>query len=196
MGSAILAYERLSNAKFLSAYLAGEVPGGLLPIDELLIEERFAEYEEQFRKLVEEKTIVAEQSGDNWHDGAFRATDSDANNLAQMVTRLNEALGLPRVEYPLPDEDRVTLGSRVELKNVASRPYILDIVGVSGVYQRGENEPEVTSLVSPVAKAVAGKRVGEVALMHRGDRSVVEISILSLDQSALQGLNPNEESER
>jgi len=189
---AILGIQRLSNAEFLEAYLAGTLINGLLPIDEYFISARFAEYEERFQQLVAEKTIVAEQSGDNWHDGAFRATDSEANSLAQLVTSLNRALAFPRVGYPDESQERVTLGSRVELRNANSRPYLLDIVGVSVIYDRATKEQEVASLESPIAKAVVGKCVGDIALMQRNNRQGVEVAILSLDQTALRAMDPHE----
>ena len=175
--------ERLSAESFLENWQAGSITNGLVGIEHDLLLERLAQADQEFEQIVRQKKDV--QSGDDWHDGAFRATDAAANNLAQQVQMLHEAERWPLVELPAADFGRITLGSRA-LIGFGSAPFPIEIVGMRILHQNREiYEEQGIDVVSPdseLGKRTMGRQPGEEFDAELGGRKR-HITILSVETS-------------
>lgn len=114
----------------------------------------------------------------------------DTSELVKLrIVNVAKYLGAVCVKYPEINEDRVTLGSRVEL--VEDNDLItFDIVGFEKLYKddRLNNDGEeivVLPVSSPLATTILGHKVGE-NLSLKIDRISTPIEIISIDQSALE----------
>jgi len=131
--------------------------------------------------LVAEKTLVAEQSGDNWHDGAFNATDAAARMVSSQADGVRKMSGLPVVASPDDDEKRVTAGSLVTFVQ-GSETFEILLVGNVGLY-RDDTGLSLCSVGSPLSRVLLGLRVGDVS-SFRGQ----SVRVTGLKQSRLGAL--------
>jgi len=139
-----------------------------------LIEARLVELVEDQKKIVNEKREVAEQSGDNWHDGVFRATDNAATALGNQANSLMVARAGHVVAQPKENFQQVVIGSTVEVKHGRDR-YVLFIVGQATLYPHAD-EVDICSVNSPIAQALVGHVVGDsVEVQVAGRQQVLEI---------------------
>lgn len=185
-----MANEKLSNEAFLELFI--EQPQSvpeylLLPHELVLIEKNYSEKVAQFDKIVSDKEHVT--GGDDWHDGAFRATDNEALILSERLAKVNPFLTATVVEYPDAGEERATLGSRVFVtQNGFTFP--VDIVGSRHTYPEKVTDPDsdedVTGVSpdSPLGGNIIGKKVGEDAVYRNGDRKL-QLTIDRIDQLAV-----------
>ena len=120
--------EVIPNSAFLQKWATGEVDQAILEREHQLIDERLVVLQGRFNELIEEKRVVAGQSGDDWHDGAFRATDAAANNLVEQQSTLIRAKTLTIVASPTPETTTVSLGSRALIEQDEKFQYMVDIV--------------------------------------------------------------------
>ena len=97
----------LSNQLFLEQYIPDSPDSFVLEIECPLIDAKMGRLEVAQREVIEEKRRVAEQSGDNWHDGAFNATDNAAKVITDQATTLFRARNGNLVEAP---RRRVSIG--------------------------------------------------------------------------------------
>ena len=99
-------------------------------------------------------------------------------------------LGAPIVEYPDTDEPKVTLGSRVNVKQ-GRVSFLVDIVGFRAAYPNNvidEDTGEEVMAVSPdspIGAAILGKLVGEEA-SYVGGNSTLKAVIETLSQVAVR----------
>jgi transcription elongation GreA/GreB family factor len=149
----------VANADFLKQWHESPSEDALLPNEVHLIHEQLSGLQDRMDYLIEEKRQVS--GGDDWHDGAFRATDNEADQVATRQKLLHRALNWQIVEMPDSDIQVATLGSRVTVRQNSNFTYLLDIVGLSIVHEHGDDdELIVSSLSSPLGKVVMGKAVG------------------------------------
>lgn len=159
-------------------YLSGDRSPAILTRERSTIDVRLRELARKQAANLEAKQEAAEQSGDNWHDGAFRATDDVAKVLGNQAQSLVVALDGLLVDMPCPGEDRVSLGTQVHIRHDDSE-YSLCIVGVPALHPSGE--VDACSLESPMARSLIGRRAGEHFTAHIAGRTA-EITILSVSQ--------------
>jgi transcription elongation GreA/GreB family factor len=182
--------ERLANAAFLD--IATTHPDDLpehvlLPHEQPAVAELFAQKEAQFQQVVADKQSVT--GGDDWHDGAFRETDRQAQIITDAMAALSPYLLATVVEYPAADDDRVTLGSRV-LVSQNNFEFPVDVIGLRNAYpadvidpESGE-EVEAVSIESPLGQQLIGKKAGESATYQQGDKQLTA-NIVRIDQTAV-----------
>lgn len=75
---------RLSNKDYLELYLAGSsdsVGKVLLPHESEAVEKAVEKQRNAYNEVIEQKKSVS--GGDDWHDGAFIATDNEAKIIGQ-----------------------------------------------------------------------------------------------------------------
>jgi len=65
-----------------------------------LIDARLKSLKTAQREVIDEKRRVAEQSGNNWHDGAFNATDNAAKVISDQASTFFRARGGNLVALP------------------------------------------------------------------------------------------------
>lgn len=168
--------EVISNAVFVQKWAAGEIDQAILEREHQLIDERLVTLQGLFQRLIAEKVVVAGQSGDDWHDGAFRATDAEAGNLAKQQDMLIRAQALPVVASPTPEMTSVSLGSRAFIEQDGKFQYMVDIVGLSILHNYADDtdELELASLSSPLGKALIGTEAGvtKTARLGAGQHSL------------------------
>jgi transcription elongation GreA/GreB family factor len=182
--------EQTSNSEYLDGFLAepDSVPKRvLLPHESAAVEAAMEALRKAEVKNVEEKMKVS--GGDDWHDGAFRATDNEARVISERKQAIAPFIGAAIIAYPEESETRVTLGSRVRITQAGST-FPVDIVGFIGGYPEGiidaETNEEIAGMSpeSLLAKAVIGKRAGDTSSFRNGDQ-VTELIIGTIDQSAI-----------
>ena len=171
-------YEQISNREFIDRFQVDSLGAVVLSREIPVARQKLMEYEDRMHQLVSQKREVAEQSGDNWHDGAFKPTDDAAKILVEQIAKIKKALQATEVSEPDSDEDRATLGSRVKVSQNGEE-YSMDIVGIPLLH---ESESEVTacSIESPIAKLIIGKCVGEVVILDLTSLPQ-QIEILGID---------------
>jgi transcription elongation GreA/GreB family factor len=184
-------HTQMENSTYLNMILSesDQTPEHvLLPPEEAAGHETYGDKVDSFQKIIDEKVSVT--GGDDWHDGAFRATDNEARIVTESVAAIAPFLGATVVGYPNIEELRVTLGSRVVIKQ-GRASFPVDIVGFRSAYPRdvideatGE-EVMAASPDSPIGAAILGKQVGEEATYASGDRTL-SATIESLSQVAVQ----------
>jgi transcription elongation GreA/GreB family factor len=175
--------QRISNAEFLQRYESEDFGRVILPQEKDLIEKRLADLDASQKRVIQEKKDVA--GGDDWHDGAFRATDNEANVLFDQASKLGAYLRSTIIEYPDEDETRATLGSRVTVSQ-SGDTYDVEIVGVPLLHETVTSDDVMAcSIESPLARSIIGKQVGYTAIFNVGDRRQ-QAEVVSIDQTAMR----------
>lgn len=181
----------LANSDYLTMFLAGNAPEHvLLPHETVAVEQVLEGHAANFQRIIEEKVSVT--GGDDWHDGAFRATDNEANIVTGNIAAVAPYRSAQVVDYPSPHESRVSLGSRVIVSQKSYR-FPIDVIGFRQAYPdetidevTGESVDAVTPN-SPLGKAVIGRQPGDMVTYKSGDRTL-EVRIEQINQSILSGL--------
>lgn len=184
-------HPELSNADFLDAAINKQgdvIEHVLLPHEQAGVDEAYDKRVKEFDSIVEQKVSVS--GGDDWHDGAFRATDNAAKIVTEVIAGISPYLSAPVVDYPGEDEARVTLGSRVSVtqNNFA---FQVDIIGFRSFYPKELIDPDTQEEVtpttpdSPLGKAILGKIVGDEVGYRNGDRGFT-VSIDRINQSVIR----------
>jgi len=165
---------RLTNGEFLKIWQQQGPTEAILAHEYALIEARLEAMQDEYDHIIASKKAVS--GGDDWHDGAFRATDSAASALVKQHAELLELLRLPRVELPEPSQTTVSLGSRVHLSQNRRTPYNLNIVGTSRLYP-SDGDIEIATVLSPLGRTLIGHKMGEVIVdvLVAGRRQTIEI---------------------
>lgn len=181
----------MSNVEYLEAYLDAKqnVPDAvLLPHEGAAVDRAVAKQKKAYDEIVKQKIEVT--GGDDWHDGAFRATDNEAKIVSQRMSAIAPFLGAAVVEYPDLSETRATLGSRLTIvQNDFSYP--ADIVGFRIGYPEDtldeETGDEVVAMSpeSPLAQAVIGMSEGEDTVFSNAGREM-SITVARIDQLAVR----------
>jgi transcription elongation GreA/GreB family factor len=181
----------LPNGEFLGGFLTdpAAVPEKvLLPHELAAVQEAYDKRIQDFGKVIQEKISVT--GGDDWHDGAFRATDAQANILSESVSAMAPYLEAQVVDYPAADEPRVTLGSRVVVKQNGFA-FPVDVIGYRAAYPSEVVDPvsgeEVTgtSVESPLGRAIMGKLLGDETSYQNGERTM-RVVVTGLSQTAIR----------
>lgn len=164
--------EIISSERFLEFWNKDNTTDAILEIESYLIDERILSINSMFKHIVEEKKQVS--GGDDWHDGAFRATDAAANNLAEQRNAFAKALGWKIVKSPGSDLEVATLGSRVVVKQNHKFVYAVDVVGMSLLHDYEDEDLSIASLKSAVGKVLVGKSVGQEfpAVLGNGSQNI------------------------
>ena len=182
---------RLSNKDYLELYLAGSsdsVGKVLLPHESEAVEKAVEKQRNAYNEVIEQKKSVS--GGDDWHDGAFVATDNEAKIIGQQMSAISPYIGAVVVDYPDTEETRASIGSRV-LVNQDGYSFPVDVVGFKPGYPEGvtseEFEDEVTGISpdSPLAGSILGKKVGFEGAFHNAG-SDIKVKIERIDQSAIK----------
>lgn len=181
----------IKSTEYLKGYLEGglDLPGYvLLPHEGAAVDRAVAKQSQAFEEVVKQKIEVS--GGDDWHDGAFRATDNEAKIVSQQMSAIAPFIGAVVVEYPDVSETRATLGSRLTIVQNGFT-YPADIVGFRAGYpeniideQTGE-EVVAISPESPLARSVIGMRAGEDTIFSNGGRDM-NITVATIDQLAVK----------
>lgn len=160
----------------------------LLPHEQAEVDKAYQEQVDAFDHIIKEKVSVT--GGDDWHDGAFRATDNEAKIVAEKTAALAPFLGAVVVSYPEATEKRVSLGSRAMItQNGYSFP--VDVVGFRKAYPTNVIDPESQEEVigvspeSPLGRAILGKIVGQETTYMNGERRM-KVAIDRLSQTAVR----------
>jgi len=170
----------ISNEDFLARYGGTDQQDFILASERTLIDARLNDLAEKQKQIVQEKKDVAEQSGDNWHDGAFIATDNAANAIRNQAASLFSACKATVVELPNLTEHRVTIGSKVVVEQRGVQ-FKLMIVGMASLYNDND-ENEVCSVMAPLARALIGSRRDDSVTVSLGKTDQV-LKIIDVDQS-------------
>lgn len=189
--------ESITNEQYLEEYLmrAGDINSidgpapVILPHEVELINAAIAKQQGNYDNVIQQKMDVS--GGDDWHDGAFRATDNEALVIAGQMRVIGPFVTAKIVGYPDVDEERVTLGSRLTIiQNGISYP--TDVVGFLPGYPDNITDDilgeEVTAFSpkSPIAKAIMGSREGESGTFLNGQGDQVTVTIGRVDQLAVR----------
>lgn len=160
----------------------------LLPHEQAGVQYAYNQNVETFQRIVQSKIDVS--GGDDWHDGAFRATDNEAKIATERNAVIAPYLGSLVVEYPDVTEERVSLGSRATLlQNGYEFP--VDLVGFRNGYPDGvvdeltKEEVTAISLDSPLGKVIVGKVVGAEISYKNGHRTF-SAKITKVDQEIVK----------
>ncbi len=150
----------LPNPEFLAGWQSGKIQNAILEIELALIDARLRTIQHAFAHLIDEKIKVT--GGDDWHDGAFRATDAAANHLSEQQRPLVLAkTEWPQVEMPEASSAIASIGSRVEIIQNDRFSYVVDLVGMVVLHDYGNDDDlMVTSINSPLGKALVGQNTG------------------------------------
>lgn len=191
----------IPNTKFLEEYLTRsteEPTYALLPHERGIIDDEIARQRQVYEHLIEEKLAVT--GGDDWHDGAFRATDNEARLIGHVLSSMAPFLEAEIVEYPDYDISVATLGSRVSVEqrnsdrtNDRGFTFPIDIVGYRQGYPDNiidETTGEEVIGVSPDAplgRAIIGHEIGYQAEYQAGSGLSV-VTIVGIDQLAIRAL--------
>ena len=175
----------ISNRDFLARFEPGSNQSFILRSEATLIDLRLAQLVEEQQAIIDEKREIASQSGDNWHDGAFNATDNAAKVISDQASKLIKAREGLVVEEPTVEDQLVTLGSTVTVRQGRDQ-YELVIVGLSSLIE-SDHDHEYCSLASPIAQALIGNQVGATVTVNLGARQQV-LTISGIDQSKIQKL--------
>ncbi len=187
----------VTNQEYLRLYLAQseDLPGRvLLPHESRAVEAAVEKQREAFEKVIEQKVEVT--GGDDWHDGAFRATDNEAKIIGQQMSAIGPYIGATIIGYPKQEETRVTLGSRVTI-NQDGYSFPIDIVGFRAGYPtdvlNDEFEDEVTGMSpdSPLARLILGNEVGFEGTFTNDHREL-SVKIEGINQRAVMDYFMNE----
>lgn len=183
--------QNLSSAEYLDLFTRkdGQTPEYvLLPHEEEAVQTAYQKQVDAYKKIIDEKISVT--GGDDWHDGAFRATDNEAKIVVANTATIAPFLGAIVVSYPDSQETRVALGSRAFLsQNGFSFP--VDVVGFRKTYPDGVIDPETGEEVtgvspeSPLGSAILGKEVGDELSYQNGERRM-NVIINRINQAAVK----------
>lgn len=188
--------QQISNKEFLELYSdeSDSLSKFLLPHERDAVEKSVEKQKNAFREVIEQKKSVT--GGDDWHDGAFTATDNEAKIIGQQMSALSPFIGAIVVDYPEPEESRASIGSRVVI-NQNGYSFAVDVVGfISGYPDKvisDEFEDEIMGISpeSPIAKVIIGKEQGfEGEFYNSGN--VIQVKIERIDQSAIKNYFLNE----
>lgn len=177
--------EFVSNRDFLERFEPGSNQTFILGSEATLIDMRLAKLAEEQQAIIDEKREIASQSGDNWHDGAFNATDNAAKVISDQASKLIKAREGLVVEAPTIEDPLVTLGSTVTVQQGHDQ-YDLVIVGLSSLFE-DDTEHEYCSLASPIAQALIGSPVGATVTVNLGARQQI-LTISGINQTKIQSL--------
>lgn len=181
----------MSNEVFLEQYLSSDDKLNyhvLLPHEKTAVDLAVARQRNAYDEVIEQKIQVS--GGDDWHDGAFVATDNQAKVIGTRMSAIAPYLGATIVDYPLPSESRVTLGSRV-LVNQRGYSFPLDIVGFREGHPEDllmdncEEDVLPVSPSSPIASAIIGLAVGDSAT-YEGGAGKLEVIVAKIDQLVIK----------
>lgn len=180
--------EPLTGGTYLDMVLSGQAPEYvLLPHEQVAVHGEYERKVASFQKIVEAKISVT--GGDDWHDGAFRATDNEARILTESMATIAPFLGATVVGYPDTNERRVALGSRVTVRQ-GRAAFPIDVVGFRIAYPdniiddvTGE-EVMAVSPDSPIGAAILGRQVGDEISYNNGSH-MLRATIGSLSQVAV-----------
>lgn len=179
----------ITGGTYLDMVLSGHAPEHvLLPHEQAAVHGEHERKVTSFQRIIEAKISVS--GGDDWHDGAFRATDNEARILTESMAKIAPFLGATVVEYPDTNERRVALGSRVVVRQ-GRATFPIDIVGFRVAYPddvidevTGE-EVMAASPDSPIGTAILGRQVGDEIAYNNGSR-ILHGEIGSLSQVAVR----------
>lgn len=181
----------MTNKVFLKGAIDGKrkaLGPVLLPHERAFVEQMERDNVAKYERIVKDKISVT--GGDDWHDGAFRATDNEANRLAERQEVIVPYMTAQVVSYPEASEQRVTLGSRVQITQ-NSYTFPVDIVGFRQGYPANvidaETNEEVVGMTpeSPLAQVLLGKVQGEEVTYQNGERTL-RATIERINQTAVK----------
>ena len=175
----------MPNHVFLERYIPDSPESYLLEIESPLIDVKLSHLESAQREVIEEKRRVAEQSGDNWHDGAFNATDNAAKVISDQASTLFRARNGNLVEAPSAGTESISLGSVVRIRQHGAE-YQMGIVGLALLFQPTA-DLEFCSINSPMAQALLRHKVGDTVVARIGGREQ-KLEILAVDQTQMDGI--------
>lgn len=175
----------IPNHVFLERYIPESPESYLLEIESPLVDVKLSQLESAQREVIEEKRRVAEQSGDNWHDGAFNATDNAAKVISDQASTLFRARNGNLVELPNAGAETVSLGSVVRIRQHGSE-YQMGIVGLALLFHPAD-DLEFCSVNSPMAQALIRHKAGDTIVARIGGREQ-KLEILAVDQTQMEGI--------
>ncbi|HMS32089.1 MAG TPA: hypothetical protein PKA29_02320 [Candidatus Saccharibacteria bacterium] len=186
---------KIFNSEYLKKFLIEETenhnPSGayVLPHEKAIARDLLEEASGKYDDVLEQKVAVS--GGDDWHDGAFRATDAEANAIATRVASLKHFIAATTVGYPDEDERRVTLGSRLTIVQNGDR-FTADMVGFIMGYPEnnmvGQEEIIAISPGSPIGRIIMGATITDpsspISFNNGGQES--RLTICSINQDAVR----------
>lgn len=157
------AHERpITNDQFLMMWQKQGPTEAILTYEVGLLEAQLADMEKSYNYIIAEKQAVT--GADDWHDGAFRATDLAASSLVNRHGDILHLLELPRVKLPEKLSTTVSIGSRAYISQNKTQPYYLDIIGAKRLYPDSDDDIEIATPLSPLGRMLIGHKIGETII--------------------------------
>ena len=175
----------ITNTEFLQLFSRDTTQTFILGGEAALIDLHLAKLVTEQQAIIDEKREIASQSGDNWHDGAFNATDNAAKVISDQASKLIKAREATIVDEPSAETDVVTIGTSVVIAQ-GNDQYELTIVGLSILFEGG-NDHQFCSLASPIAQALIGGKIGSSVKVLLGAQEQV-LTITGIDQTKVNEL--------
>lgn len=137
--------------------------------------------------LASDISDAMQQSSETWHDNApvdvlFGHLKQLDKNEARIV---NAARTRHLVDFPTPEIDFVTIGSRVTCEISGDR-FELDIVGNMPVNGGSNDNVDQGSVDAPLPQALIGKHADETTKAEIAPDRVIAVWIISINQEAQQ----------
>ena len=186
-----MSIEIRSNGEFLSGYKCEHQESYivvLLPHEKNLVDSAVSEQRKAYEEVIDEKVKVT--GGDDWHDGAFRATDNQAKIIAQRMSAIRPFIEAPVFDYPDSETAEISLGSRVVIQQ-SGYDFTVDIVGFreghpSNLYIDGQDDDIMAiSPGSPLARAIIGRLEGDEVKYDTNGREI-HAKLLQIDQLGIK----------
>jgi transcription elongation GreA/GreB family factor len=176
---------QITNSEFLQLFSRDATQTFILGGEAALIDLQLAKLATEQQAIIDEKREIASQSGDNWHDGAFNATDNAAKVLSDQASKLIKAREATIVDEPGAETEVVSIGTSVVIVQ-GNDQYELTIVGLSILFE-SDNDHQFCSLASPIAQALIGGKIGSSATVLLGEQEQV-LTITGIDQTKVSEL--------
>ena len=166
----------------------------LLPYEVDAARNRLREFAAQQQNHSDQLGESMNQGAETFHDNAPAESVRDAQDI--LFKRAKPLFELLRhhvvVEYPETDTSNIGLGSRAKISIDGSPGFLVDVVGSRGLTKNSDDDIEVLSYKSPLAKSIIGLTAGESVTAEIGG-SRKTIDILHVDQESIALLHQKEE---
>lgn len=156
-----------------------------LPKDYAVLEENITDLQVRLKMTGLEAGEIVSQSSESWHDNyGFEEADRERKRLLKMLDDLQHIrirAEVLRVKDDEKDQQRVSLGSRITVRNLEINEERSFLIGSYMVFEK--TDPKEFSYASPFLSQLMGATIGEKRTVRIGEQEamwqVVQISGLS-----------------
>ena len=148
----------------------------LTPEGQTMLEAELRHLETARRREVGERIKEAKEFGDISENSEYDDAKNEQAWVESRIIEVTQILARATIIDAPKKSDKVTLGSRVELKSAAGASHVYQVVGSA------EADPahDKISNESPVGQAILGHKKGETVEVTTPSGKVIEYSILSI----------------